>query len=324
MTRLPAVRVAALSLLVISIAAGTSAADFPAKPIRMVVPYAPGGTSDILGRGLAARLSERLGTAVIVENKGGAGGSIGIETVVRSPADGYTLLLHSGAVAMEPVVKKSASYDVRKDLAPITTVVVGPFAVLVNPSVPAKSVAELIAYAKANPGKLNFGTPGPGTSVHLATELFKAMAGIDIVHVPYKGAAPALTAITSGEIQIVIDPLATAKTFAASGRVRALAVTTRERTDLWPELPTAAESGLRGYDTSVWYGMFAPAATPNEIVAKLNAEVRAVLGMPEMRDWLRKQGLVPIGDSPEEFRKKMAAEIDRWTRLVSDAGIKLQ
>lgn len=303
---------------------GASAADFPSKPVRIVVPYAPGGTSDIVARVIASKLAERLQKPVVVENRGGGGGSIGTEAVVRSEADGHTLLFHSGAIAIDPSSSKKLSYDVQRDLTPVMLAVVGPFAILVHPSVPAKSVAELIAYAKANPGRLNFGTPGNGTSIHLATELFKTMAGIDVVHVPYKGAGPALAAITANEIQFVIDPLVTAKQYAASGKVRALAVTTRGRWAPWPELPTAAESGLPGYDTSVWYAFFAPAGVPAAIVSRLNAELRSVLTTPEMREWLRTTGgLDVVASSPDELKTSFAAEIERWASIIRTSRIKL-
>jgi tripartite-type tricarboxylate transporter receptor subunit TctC len=299
-----------------------AAADFPSKAIRMIVPSAPGGTSDIVARVIASKLAERLQRPVIVENRGGGGGSIGTEAVVRSEADGHTILFHSGAISIDPSSNKKLSYDVQRDLTPVMLAVAGPFAILVHPSVPAKSVAELIAYAKANPGRLNFGTPGNGTSIHLATELFKFMAGIDVVHVPYKGAAPALTAVTANEIQFVIDPLVTAKQYAASGKLRALAVTTRERWAPWPELPTAAESGLPGYDTSVWYAFFVPAGVPDAVVSRLNAELRSVLTTAEMRAWLRTTGgLDVVASSAEEMKTFFAAEIERWAKIIRTSRI---
>jgi len=303
---------------------GAPAVDFPSKPVRIVVPYAPGGTSDIVARVIAAKLAEHLQKPVVVENRGGGGGSIGTEAVVRSEADGHTLLFHSGAIAIDPSSNKKLSYNVQRDLTPVMQAVVGPFAILVHPSVPARSVAELIAYAKANPGRLNFGTPGNGTSIHLATEYFKAMAGIDVVHVPYKGAGPALAALTANDIQFVLDPLVTAKQYAASGKVRALAVTTSERWAPWPELPTVAASGLPGYDTSVWYAFFAPAGVPASIVSKLNAELRSVLTTPEMREWLRTTGgLDVVASSPEELKTLFAVEIERWANIIRTAHIKM-
>jgi tripartite-type tricarboxylate transporter receptor subunit TctC len=301
-----------------------AAADFPSKPVRIVVPYAPGGTSDIVARAIAVKLAERLKQAVLVENRGGGGGSIGTEAVVRADADGHTLLFHSGAIAVEPSSNKKLSYVAQRDLTPVMLAVAGPFAMLVNPALPVKSIAELIAYAKANPGKLNFGTPGNGTSIHLATELFKAMAGIDIVHVPYKGAGPALTALTANEIQMAIDPLVTAKQFATSGKLRALAVTTSKRWEPWAEMPTVAESGLPGYDTSVWYMFFVPAGTPAPVVARLNTELRNVLTAPEMRDWLRTTGgLDVVANNADQAKASFAAEIELWARIIRGANIKI-
>jgi tripartite-type tricarboxylate transporter receptor subunit TctC len=306
-------------------ALSAAAQEYPSKPVRIVVPYAPGGTSDIVARAIANKLSERFQRPVLIENRGGGGGSIGTEVVVRAEADGHTVLFHSGAIAVEPSSSKKVPYVAQRDLTTVMLAVAGPFAILVHPALPVKSVAELIAYAKANPGKINFGTPGNGTSIHLATELFKSMARIDIVHVPYKGAGPALAALTANEIQMAIDPLVTARQFAASGKLRALALTTTRRWEPWPELPTAAETGLPGYDTSVWYAFFVPSATPAPVVNKLNAELRNVLTTNEMRDWLRKTGgLDVVANSPEEAKASFAAEIERWGRIIRDAGLKIE
>jgi tripartite-type tricarboxylate transporter receptor subunit TctC len=292
------------------------------KQVRIVVPYAPGGTSDILGRKLAQALGERLGRAVIVENKAGAGGAIGTEAVVRGDPDGTTILLHSGAIATEPALKKQLPYDVTRDLAAVTTAVVGPFALLVSPQINVKSVAELIAYSKKNPGKLNYGTPGPGTSVHLASEQFRVASGIDMVHVPFKGAGPALTAAMANEVQVVIDPLATAKKYSESGKLRAIALTTGHRSQLWPEMPTIAESGVKDFDTGVWYGVYVPAKTPPAVVQLLNTEFVRILKSPEMVTWLREQGLQPVADTPEESRAWLAKEIRTWKAVAGAAGIK--
>lgn len=292
------------------------------KPIRIIVPYAAGGTSDILGRKLAQRLGERLGRTVIVENKAGAGGALGTEATVRADADGTTVLLHSGAIATEPALKLQLPYDVLRDLTPVTTAVVGPFALLVSPQLPVKSVAELIAYAKANPGKLNYGTPGLGTSVHLASEQFRVAANIQATHIPYKGAGPALTALMANDVQFVVDPLATARKFSETGKVRALAVTTARRTNLWPDMPTVAEGGLTGFDSSVWYGLYAPAKTPLATVRLLNTELVTILKSADMVQWLREQGLEPVADTPEQARQWLSKDIQRWKSVVQAAGIK--
>lgn len=312
-----------LSAALITLLQGANAQTLPTgKQIRIIVPYAAGGTSDILGRKLAQRLGERLGRPVIVENKAGAGGAIGTEAAVRADADGTTVLLHSGAIATEPALKRQLPYDVLIDLAPVTTAVVGPFALLVSPQLPVKSVAELIAYAKANPGKINFGTPGLGTSVHLASEQFRVAAGIQATNVPYKGAGPALTGLMANDVQFVVDPLATAKKFAESGKVRALAVTTARRSDLWPEMPSVSESGLPGFDSSVWYGLYVPAKTPPATVRQLNTEFAVILKSGDMVQWLREQGLEPVADSPEQAMQWLAKDIQRWKSVVQATGIK--
>lgn len=313
---------AAAALAVVIAVAPVQAQDIPAgKQMRIIVPYAAGGTSDILGRKLAQVLGERLGRAVIVENKAGAGGSIGTDATVRSDPDGTTLLLHSGAIATEPAIKSSLPYDATKDLTAVTTVVKGPFALLVSNELPVKSVAELLAYTKANPGRVNFGTPGQGTSVHFAAEYFKALSKASITHVPYKGASAALTALMSNEVQMVIDPLATAKKYAEVGRVRALAVTTAQRTSLWPQMPTVAESGVPGYDAAVWYGVYVPSKTPAATVNKLNQELVAILKSADMRAWLSQEGLEPVADTPAQAQTFLSEEIERWKALAKSAGI---
>lgn len=302
---------------------GAQAQNLPAdKQVRIIVPYAAGGTSDILGRKLAQALGEKLARTVIVENRAGAGGAIGTEATVRAEPDGTTILLHSGAISTEPALKRQLPYDVTRDLAAVTTAVQGPFALLVAPQLPVKSVAELIAYAKANPQKVNFGTPGMGTSVHLASEQFKLAAGIDATHVPFKGAGPALTALMAGDVQFIVDPLATAKKFAEAGKVKALAVTTAKRTDLWPSMGTVAEGGLAGFDSSVWYGLYVPAKTPAETVRMLNTQFVAILKSREMGEWLREQGLEAVADTSEQSRQWLLRDIQRWKSVVQAAGIK--
>lgn len=300
------------------------AQELPAagKQMRIIVPYAAGGTSDILGRMLAKQLGDRLGRQVIVDNRAGSGGSIGTDATVRADADGSTILLHSGAIATEPALKKTLPYDVQRDLAAVTTAVIGPFALVVANDLPVKTVPELLAYVKANPGKVNFGTPGIGTSVHLTSEYFKVAAGLDMAHIPYKGASLALTAAMSNEVQLVIDPLATAKKLAQAGKLRALAVTTGRRTDLWPELPTLAEGGVKDFDAGVWYGLYVPAKTPRATIERLNAEFVAILKSAEMATWLRDQGLQPVADKPDESRSWLANEILRWRDVARAAGIK--
>ncbi len=304
---------------------GAGAQGLPAdKTIRIIVPYAAGGTSDLLGRMLAQNLSEKLGRNVIVDNRAGAGGAIGTEATVRSAPDGTTILLHSGAIATEPALKKSLPYNVETDLAAVTTAVKGPFALLVSNQTPAMNVAELIAYAKANPGKLNFGTPGIGTSVHLASEQFKVAAGIDIKHIPYKGASPALQALMANDVQIVVDPLATAKQLGQTGKARPLAVTTAKRSELWPEMSTVAEQALPGFDSSVWYGLYVPSKTPAATVKQLNEAFVAVLKSPAALKWLRDNGLEPVADTPAQSQKWLSDDIAQWKKVVKAAGIEPQ
>jgi len=317
--------VAILAASAAGLSAPLYAQNIPAnKHMRIIVPYSAGGTSDILARKLAQRLGEKLGRQVIVENKAGAGGTIGTESVVRTDPDGATILLHSGAIATEPAIKAKLPYDVTKDLVAVTTVVRGPFALLVSNNLPVKTVPELIAYAKAHPGKVNYGTPGVGTSVHFASEYFRAAAKAPITHVPYKGASASLTALMSDEVQVVFDPLATAKKYAEAGRVRALAVTTAQRTNLWPQMPTLSESGTPGFDTAVWYGMYVPARTPTAIVQKLNQEMVAILRSDEMRKWLSNEGLEAVADTPEQSHAFLGKEIDRWKALAKSAGIQAE
>ncbi len=301
------------------------AQQFPDRPIRMVVPYAAGGFSDIVARGVAQRLAERLGgSQVIIDNRTGAGGAIGTEAVVRAPADGYTILFHSAAVAIEPSTRRDLSYDVRRDLAPVTQVAETPFAFAVHPSVPARSIAELIAYAKANPRKLNFGSPGMGSSVHLSIEYFRALAGIEIVHVPYRGANPALTALQTNEVQLVFDALSSLRPVVDAGRARALAVGTPRRASLWPELPTVQESGLPGYEINIWHGLFAPAATPAPIIRRLNEAVRAAMATEEMRAWATRLGFQVAVAEPEAFRAFFTREIDHWANIVQRTGVRIE
>lgn len=301
------------------------AQDIPAsKQMRLIVPYSAGGTSDILGRKLAQQLGERMGRQVIVENKPGAGGAIGTDATVRSDADGSTILLHSGAIATEPAIKSKLPYNVTKDLAAVSTVVRGPFAVLVSNDLPVKNVQELVAYAKAHPGKVNYGTPGIGTSVHFASELFRSMAQAPITHVPYKGASAALTALMGNEVQLVIDPLATAKKYAEAGKMKALGLTTAQRSNLWPGMQTVAEAGVPGFDTAVWYGLYVPAKTPSATVERLNKEFVAILQSPEMSKWLSSEGLEPVGDTPAQSQAFLAKEIDNWKALAKSAGIQAE
>ena len=316
------VGLAALALLAL---VAPARADFPDKPIKIVVPYPPGGTTDLLARAIAPRLSERLKQPVVVENRAGAGGVIGAQAVMRSPADGYTILFATVAShGILPVLQKPAPYDAVKDFAPITLVAITPNVLLANPALPVKNVAEVLALAKAKPGTLNFGSTSQGGSPHMSGELLKTMAQIDIQHVPYKGGGPMLIDLIGGQIQLGFDNLPSAMAHVRSGKVRALAVTTAKRWPGAPEIPTLAESGVPGYEASAWFGLLAPAATPKPVVELLHTHVAAILRMPEVEKQFFEQGAQPSGNTPDEFAKMIASELQKWAKVVAATGVKLE
>ncbi len=298
--------------------------NYPAKPIRLVVPFAPGGGVDITARLLAQSLSVNLGQQIVIDNRGGAGGIVGMEIVARAAPDGYTLLMsHVGFTAM-PGLYKKLPFDPVKDFTGVVVAISGVYLLVVNPAVPVKSVQELIAYAKANPGKLGFASAGSGSSIHLAGELFKSMAGLDLLHVPYKGAAPALTDVVAGEVQMMFGTATNTLPMVKAGKLRALAVTSAKRSALAPELPTVAESGLPGFEVVGWYGLAAPAKTPRPLVAQINADTNRALQSTDLIDRLRVQGLEPVGSTPEEATDLIKNDVARWTKVIRDAGIQPQ
>ena len=299
-------------------------ADYPARPVRVIVPSPPGGGTDILARVLAQHLSKALGQPFVVENKPGAGNMIGIESVARSPGDGYTLLVTASTLALNSVLYKKVPYDPVRDFAPITLAATAPNVLVVNPALPAKSLAEFVALAKAKPGALSYGTPGIGTSPHLSMELLKSMAGIDLQHVPYRGTAAAVTDVIGGQIAATFANALTAKPHVDSGRVRALAVSGPSRVEAFPTVPTVAEAGVPGYEAMQWYGMVAPAGTPPQIIARLHAEAAKALQSSEMKEKLALDGAQPVGSTPAEFAALIRRELDKWTRVVRAAGIELQ
>ncbi len=296
---------------------------YPSKPIRFVVPYPAGGPLDTVARLLAQKVSESTKQPVIVDNKPGAGGNIGADAVAKALPDGYTILMGAVAThAINPTLYSGIPYDPIKDFAPVTMVASTPNVLIVNPSVPAANVKEFIAYAKANPGKLNFGSGSTGSAGHLAGELFKAMAGVEMTHVPYKGAAPAMQDLIGGQVQLMFDNLASALGQVRAGKVKALAVTTAKRSALAPDLPTIAESGLPGFDISTWFGIFVPAATSREVVGRLHAEFTRALGAPDVRERMLNLGAEPVGNRPEEFAAYIASELVKYARVIKASGAK--
>jgi tripartite-type tricarboxylate transporter receptor subunit TctC len=301
-----------------------SAASFPAKPVRIVVPFPPGGPLDATGRAIAQKLSEAWGQSVVVDNRPGAGGNIGADLVAKSPPDGYTVVMGALSThAVNPSLYPSMPYDAVRDFAPITLVAVTPNVLVVNPALPVHSLAELIAYAKANPNKLSFGSGSNGSAGHLAGELFKVDTGTDVVHVPYKGAAPAMQALLAGDTQFMFDNLASSMPQVKAGKLRALAVTTAKRSSLVPELPTMAEAGLTGFDISTWFGLLAPAGTPPDVIAKWNADVVKILKSPDMRERLMAQGAEPAPTTSAEFAVFIAAEVPKYAKIVKASGAKV-
>ena len=297
------------------------AQDYPSRPLRLIVPTAPGGGTDFTGRLVAAKLSESLGQQVVVENRGGGGGSVGADNAAKSTPDGYTLLLGSIAThAVNPALYKKLPYDHLKDFAPVSLIGTVPNAMVVHPSVPVKSMQEFIAYAKANPGKINYGSSGVGSPPHLSMELLRSMTGINLVHVPYKGAGPALADLLGGQMQAMCTSLAGLINFIKSGRVRALGVTTAKRNPQLPDVPTIVESGIPGYEVTIWYAVFAPVATPKAIVQKLNTEMVKALNSPEMKERMALQGMDPAPSTPAELTTFVKIETAKWAKAAKDSG----
>ena len=297
---------------------------YPAKPVKIVVPFPPGGPTDVVGRFVASRLGEALGQPFVVENRAGAGGTIGSETVAQAAADGYTLLYGStSTLAMAPSLYRKLGYDPRKSFAPISLVSSGPMLIAVNAGVPATTLAQLIAMAKDKPGSLNYGSAGNATPPHLAAEMFKSLAGVNLVHVPYKGGGPALQAVTAGEVQVLFEGLVTLLPQIRAGRLRALAITGPARDPALPDVPTVAEAGLPAFQVTFWSGLVAPSGTPPEVVAGLNTALRQALAGNEARTTLTRLGLEPAGNTPAEFARFIDAEIARWERVIQSSGARV-
>ena len=323
MTRL--FRLIALSLLgLAAVAQQALAADpYPTRPIKWIVPYPPAGTTDVLARIIAQWLSEKLGQSVIVENKPGAGNNLGTEAALSAPPDGYTMLLVNPAHGINATLYKNLNFNFIRDVAPVAGLIRTPNVMEVTPSLPVKTVAEFIAYCKANPGKINMASSGSGTSVHLSGELFKFMTGCDMLHVPYKGAGPALVDLMGGQVHVLFDNLPSSIGHIKNGKLRALAVTSQEREPTLPGVPTVGET-VPGYEATAWFGIGMPKNTPREFIDKINAEVNRALADPKMRERLAELGGKPIAGTPEDFGKVIAAETAKWEKVVISSGAKVE
>lgn len=298
------------------------AQSYPNRPIRWISPWPAGGANDVFSRALAQKLTESLGQPVIVDNKAGAAGTIGSDLAAKAPGDGYTIVMGSSPThAIAPSMYSALPYDPIRDFVPVTLVAVVPNVLIVHPSVPAKSVTELIAYAKANPGKINFASTGNGTSQHLSAELFKTLTGIDIVHIPYKGTAPALTELLAGTVQMAFENMPALLPHIQAGKLRALAVTPAKRSAVMPDIPTVAEAGVPGYEAAVWFGVLVPAKTPRAIVDKLHEEIMKALETPDLKARMASLGAEVVGLGPDQFANYLTAEIPKWAKVVKAAGL---
>lgn len=311
-------------LLALGICQSAHAQQYPAKPVRIVVGFAAGGASDVTARMLAPKMTALLGQPVVVENRLGSGGAIATEYVAKAPPDGYAILLMPAADAVQPAVRRKLPYDLERDLAPIGRIALGPWVVVVNPSVPVKNAQQLIALARANPNKLNYASSGIGSSAHITTELFASMAGIKLTHIPYKGVSDGVTATAIGQSDMIFASYPAASPLLQIKKVKPLAVSIAKRWVMMPDIPSLDESGLKGFDRSGWYGMLVPANTPKDIIARLNSTIVSILAAPEMADGMRKQGLEPSTSTPEEFGAFIRTEIAQNVKIAKSAGITLE
>ena len=298
-----------------------NAQAYPSKPLRMIVPFTPGGSTDVIARVIAQKIGEAMGTQVLIDNRPGAGGNIGVELAAKSPPDGYTLVMgHIGTMAVNPSLYKRLPYDPLRDFAPVALVALVPNLLAVHPALPVKNVKELIALARANPGRLNYGSSGAGGTPYLAVEYFKLAAKLDITHIPYKGAAPMAADLAGGQVEMTITGIPSLLPFVKSNRVRVLAVTTAQRIAFMPEVPTIAEAALPGFEAVSWYGVLAPAATPKEIVARLNSEIVKAVANPDTAERLSGEGANPSAGTPEQFGSFIRSEITRWGKVIKATG----
>jgi len=324
-------RVRSLSLRSLTLAAtlfaaafGAAAQAWPAKPVRVVVPFPPGGIVDTVARQLQPRLQIALGQPVLIDNKGGAGGTTGVAEVVRAPADGYTMVMVFDSFATYPLVYPKLGYDIARDLQPVTQIASNPLVLVVNPRVPAKDLKGFVALAKSQPGKLNFASVGAGSSNHLTAELFKSVTGTFITHIPYRGGGPAQQDLLGGQVDLMFLSAVLAQPHVRAGKLRALAQTGARRVSAYAEVPTVAESGYPGFDVSSWVGLLVPANTPRNVVERMHAEIKKILDTPEFAARLNEQGLAPIGNTPEQFAAVLRSEGDKWARLVNDRKLSME
>jgi tripartite-type tricarboxylate transporter receptor subunit TctC len=310
-------------LLMLSGAAAPAVAQtYPAKTVRLILPFPPGGPSDILGRALAQKLTEQMGQQVITDNRAGAGGNLGLELTAKAPPDGYTLVLSSPLISISPSLYSKLNYDPQKDLAPVSHVALIQNVLLVHPSVPAKTLKELVQIARSQPGKLNYGSGGVGTTTHLAPELLKSLTHINLVHVPFKGSGLALLGLISGQVDVLIMAVPAAQSQVQAGKARALAVLSEKRATPLPNVPTTKEAGIDNLVVDIWYGVLAPAGTPAAIISRLNSEINKALASPDLRERLLGAGIQPSGNTPEQFATFIRSEAVRYAKVVKDAGIK--
>lgn len=314
---------AALALAACAVAGPAAAQAWPTKPITMVVPFPPGGPTDLVARVLAQKLGEQLGQNVVVDNKGGANGNIGAQLVARAPADGYTILYNTSSITLSPALYKSLTYSVEKDFVPVALTAVVPLALVVHPSVPANNVKEFVAYARANPGKLTYGSAGNGNVTHLGAFQFAQATGIDAVHAPFKGSAPADLALASGDIQFMTDTINSVMGFVKDKRMKLLAVTTSKRMSLFPDVPTLAETVMPGFEVGAWQGVMVPAGTPKAVVDRLNAEINKALQSADVKAKLAVQGAEPLGSTQAEYAAYVKKELARWDQVVKASGVKI-
>jgi tripartite-type tricarboxylate transporter receptor subunit TctC len=311
-----------LSLLFVAVASGSALAQtYPTKPIRLILPFPPGGPSDILGRALAQKLTEQVGQTVLTDNRAGAGGNLGLELTAKAPPDGYTLVLSSPLISLSPSLYSKLNYDPQKDLAPVSLVALIQNVMLVHPAVPAKNLKDLVQIARASPGKLNYGSGGVGTTTHLAPELFMSMTKTKMVHVPYKGSGLALLGLISGQVDVLVMAVPAAAAQVEAGKARALAIVSEKRATPLPNVPTAKEAGFENFVVDIWYGILAPAATPPNIISRLNTEINKALASPDLKDKLVAAGIQPTGGTPEQFGTFIRSETVRFAKVIKDAGI---